>query len=1201
MEVSFLDICSTIVLQPYIVENVSFPGDILVGHDSMASEKVDLLPSKKGIEIDRQFLASDGSKGNHSPELENRIREVSTGEEMVDSDVNNYMSLDVLMSCIDRRPVVVAAGGLRLQPQEVKIVQVRVVDTPCDVEVISLPETVPIKGLTIDHGLFQTKKEGMFSLPVYNVGPTHRDLNEDSIVCMCDILPAKVQEVADVKSQESVVGSVRSRSRVDLIPYVEVNPEVREEGVKKFFHVLEEYADVLALPGDRLGHTSLIKHKIPLQEGAKPCYVPAYRIPHKQRDKVDELIGEMLDNRVIEESCSPWNSPMFLVPKKGGELRPVVDYRRINEMTIKDRYPIPNLHDLLTSLGGGYAYFSTLDLLSGYWQVELDEEDRPVSAFSTPSGHYQYRRMPMGLCNSGATFQRLVNSLFRGLIGKTMFAYLDDLIIVSTNLEEHLQRLTEVLQKLREAGLKVKLKKCKFLMNKIEFLGHDVTSEGLHTNCSKVEAINQFPRPTNVDNVRSFLGLSGYYRIFIQNYAQIALPLSTLLKKDVKFEWGEEQEKAFQELKKRLTQAPVLIYPDFKKEFILHTDASLQGVGAVLMQRTDKGRERVVAYASRTLKPSEKNYAITHLEGLAVIFALKKFHYLILGYKISIFTDHAPLRTLFQSKDLSGRLARWAGIIQEYHPTIHYLPGKANKVADALSRQPLPVCAVDGENQTDHVPQQEDCPGKRLESITSRDIITAQKRDPLWSQVIHALDCNNEVLMPKMPFKYIDFVMNEDGVLCRDTVLSGSHLPQREVRQIVIPSELVSKILYQTHNTVHAGHPGARRMLRNVKRSYLWLNMDRDIKKYVKECQSCATYKGAPNVKGIMHTYPVPLSPWETVGIDILKLPLSMNGFIHLTVLVGHFSRDCIFVPSKDKSAKSVANALLNNLICPFTTPRALLSDNGTEFNNAIIEELCQNFKIKKCNINVYHPSSNGLVERANRKVLEIIRHLVGSDSDAWDEWIPQVASSINCSVNESIKESPHFVIFGSEKRVPYDLLNSNPSPVYNPEDYTNMRVRDFQVIHQRVREALKETNTEMALKVNKRKKKEKEIKKDDVVYILNQNRKNKLDVKFHGPARVLECSEQGRIKVIYDSGVTEEVHRDHIKRVERLPLDNVKIPQSQTVKSKNKDNAVNIQSLEYKKKLRSAAKSSNIGSVMIDGGSKLNELYALINYNFYT
>jgi len=893
-------------------------------------------------------------------------------------------------------------------------------------------------------------------------------------------------------------------SYVKIVDY----PEQRHALIK----LLKEYRDVIALPGETLGATDKTEHLIKLKPGTQPVYVPAYRLPHSQRKIVGEQINEMLEQGVIQHSNSPWNSPLFLVPKKDGQFRPVIDFRKVNQVTEDDRYPLPVLSDLLMSLGQGNKIFSSLDLLSGYWQVPMAPMSREVTAFSTPSGHFEWLRMPFGLKSAPISFQRMINNLFSDLLGKHVYAYLDDLIICSTDMESHLASLEAVLLKLKEAGLKAKLSKCEFLKAKISFLGHVVDEHGIHTVDDKIKAVKNFPQPRSVDNVRSFLGLAGYYRCFVKNFAALASPLIKLLKKDVPFHWNDPQVKSFEALKQALTNSPVLSFPNYEAPFILCTDASALGLGAVLMQRDACGKNRVIAYASRTLNHAESNYSVTHQEALAVIWALKHFRDIILGYPITVHTDHVAVTELFKGRNLTGRVARWNVTVQEFNPTFKYLPGRANVVADALSRN-IPVGTVT-ENTADEI-----------RNFNLKELANAQRQHGVWSKVMYVLESGDETSLPDLPVPFSQFFLSQDGVLCR-------HCPHKKnpVSQFVIPESYVPIILRLTHDEVLAGHPGKERTLSAARKHYFWPTMRIDIDAHIDGCVKCAQHKGTVPKPAPILEYPPPERPWDVVAIDLLQLPASHQGSKYVLVCVDHFSRYVVLAPLKDKTAGAVAHALITTLFCPYSTPRVLLSDNGAEFRNALLNEICRQFNIKQTFTVTYHPASNGLVERANRKILDVLRPVVSGLLDIWEDWLPHVAACINGSVCESTGKSPFYIVYGMEKRLPYDLLDSPQNPVYNMEDYAKSQLNLFSNIHKDVQKRLLASKAAMNSQQHRRSSPVK-FQMGDSVMVRVPERSSKLSAKFVGP-RLIVNQLQGNKFELFDPllNTLETVHSDRLK-----------------------------------------------------------------------
>ena len=988
----------------------------------------------------------------------------------------------------------------------------------CD---ICLEGPSPVKRLVVENTL-NTVREGhkTHALVVNTTGETIKlkqgVLLSQALAFDKQVVPEPLElpksEVSTVAaiSDNQEPGSVQTLdSLVTVVDYPENKPLL--------IKLLQRYRDVIALPGEALGATDRTEHNIKLKPGTKPVYIPAYRLPHSQRKVVDEQIKEMLDQGVIQNSKSPWNSPLFLVPKKDGTYRPVIDFRKVNEVTENDRYPLPVLKDLLMSLGKGNKMFSSLDLLSGYWQVPMAPESREVTAFSTPQGHYEWLRMPFGLKSAPITFQRMINTLFADLLGKHVYAFLDDIIISSENWESHIKTLEEVLLRLKEAGLKAKLTKCEFLKRKITFLGHEVDGDGIHTMSDKVKAVQKFPQPKNVENVRSFLGLCGYYRSFIKNFAALASPLNQLLKKEVPFHWNAAQEKSFQDLKEALCNAPVLAFPDYEAPFIIYTDASALGLGAVLMQQDARGKNCAIAYASRTLNSAESNYSVTHQETLAVVWALKHFRDIVFGYPITIYTDHAAVTEIFKGRNLTGRLARWYLTITEFNPTFKYLPGRANVVADALSRN-VHVGAVLENTAV-------------IQNFTLKELATAQRHHKLWGRVIYSLESGDETNLPPLPIPFSQFFLTQDGVLCRYWPHKTDPVPQ-----FVIPEQFVPTILKLIHDEVVAGHPGKERTLAAARRKYFWPTMRIDIDEYVSGCIKCAQNKGTVPKPAPILEYPPPERPWDVVSIDLLQLPTSRQGSQYLLVCVDHFSRFVVMAPLKNKTASSIAHALVSHLFCPYSTPRVILSDNASEFRSSLLDEICNQYQIKQTFTTIYHPASNGLVERANRKILDVLRPVVGGLLETWEDWLPHVAASINGSICESTGQSPHFIIYGVEKRLPYDLLSSPKGPVYNVDDYAKCQLKVFSDIHRDVREQLKKSQATMTSQQHRRSSPI-TIKAGDSVMVKVPERNSKLSPKFVGPRLVTKQMTGNKFEV-FDPwlNTVEVVHSDRLKKTNAKP-----------------------------------------------------------------
>ena len=569
--------------------------------------------------------------------------------------------------------------------------------------------------------------------------------------------------------------------------------------VNEFFDVFPE--DLLGLPPD-----GEIEFEIELAPGTEPISIAPYRMAPAELKELKVQMEELLSKGFVKTSTSPWGAPVLFVKKKDGSLRLCIDYRQLNQVTIRNQYPLPRIDDLFDQLQGAKV-FSKIDLLSGYHQLKVRREDVPKTAFKTRYGHYEFLVMPFGLTNALAAFMDLMNRVFGPYLDKFVIVFIDDILVYSSSKEEHAEHLRIILQTLREHQLYAKFIKCQFWLDRVAFLGHVVSAEGISVDPQKIEAIVDWKPPTNITEVRSFLGLAGYYRKFVEGFSKIATPLTKLTRKEEKFIWSEAYQNSFDELKQRLTTAPVLTLPSGSEGFTVYCDASKQGLGCVLMQH-----DRVIVYASRQLKKHEVNYPTHDLELAAVVFALRIWRHYLYGVPCRIFTDHKSLQYLFSQKDLNMRQRRWIELIKDYDCTIEYHPGKANVVADALNRKPSSSLAqLKAEYLTMLLELRS--MGVSLETLESGTLVAAFHVRPVLVDRVRDLQAQDPYLM-KLRSKIeagqqSNFTLRGDGTLVLD-------------QRLCVPGviELKKEIMEEAHSSAYAMHPGSTKMYRTLKEHY---------------------------------------------------------------------------------------------------------------------------------------------------------------------------------------------------------------------------------------------------------------------------------------------------------------------------------------------------------------------------------------------
>jgi hypothetical protein len=837
-----------------------------------------------------------------------------------------------------------------------------------------------------------------------------------------------------------------------------------------------EYQDFEDLFKEREGEAALPEHKpwdheIPIEEGQTPShYGGLIPLSKKEEDFLKEYIEKHLEKRFIRPSTSPIAHGVLFAPKKDGGLRPCIDYRKLNAITKKNRYPLPRIDELQDRLLGA-KWFTAIDIRDAYYRIRMKEGEEWKTAFRTRWGLYEYQVMPFGLTNAPASFQALINDTLREYLDDFALAYLDDVLIFSTTYEEHVTHVRKVLQKLREKDLPIKLSKCEFHKHSISFLGYTVSDKGLEPDPEKVRSIEEWPEPTNVKEVQALLGILNYYRKFIEGFSRIAAPLTHLTKKDVPFSFGPDCKKAFKALRERLVAAPILAIFDPEREAVLETDASDYAIGACLTQKGDDGRIRPIAYYSRKMTGPELNYDIHDKELLAVVEAFKEWRVYLEGtkYPVQVYTDHKNLLYWTTTKQLNRRQVRWSETLASYTFKINHVRGTENGRADALSRRP------------DY----------------------AEGTNPTPASI---LQLQGDTLVYRKP--------QTDTIAQMD---------------IELTTEQRAQIIKERHDDKTAGHPGINKTMELITRDFIWPGLRKDVTEYIQKCDTCAKAKHARHKPyGKLQSPPMPEQAWSSIALDFItklpksKEPLTGISYDSILVIVDRLTKYVHLVPYLESStAEDLAYSFIKTIFAQHGMPDEIISDRDKLFTSQFWQSLMDQLGTKHKLSTAYHPQTDGQTERTNQTIEQYLRCYLNYQQNDWVKLLPMAQFAFNNSAAIT-GISPFFANYGRHPNIARDPRGIKPIA-----DKANVSVQRLKEIHKMLQEDLLLITQRTTKYANKKRSEGPDLKEGGMVYLIRKN------IKTKRPSDKLDHTKIGPFKIKKQKGpVTFELKLPKTMRI---------------------------------------------------------------------
>lgn len=797
-------------------------------------------------------------------------------------------------------------------------------------------------------------------------------------------------------------------------PFSPVGDNLTEHQKQQVFRLIQNFPDTIT---PVLGQTHLIKYAIKINSDKVVRSRPYQYAPPKLQ-QMREHIDDLLNKGVIRPSDSPYASPAFLVPKKGGKTRMVVDYRGINKILDLEATPMPTIEAAFQHLGQA-RWFTLLDLNQAYNQIPLDEGSKKFTAFVVPWAQYEFNNLPFGLASGSMVLTSLIDKIFGDLKFRFVYNFFDDLCVYSEgSFEDHLGKVGVVIQRLKDAGLTVNPEKIQVASNQVQFLGHLFSNKSVTIHPDRTKPIDEFPPPRNIKQLSRFLGMAAFYSRFIENFAAITQPLNTLKRKGVKFEWGPSQQTAFDKIKAALVSTPILRMPDFNRPFVLHTDASGSAVGAVLSQEHN-GHLLPVAFASRALNKHELNYDTLQLECLAVVFALQKFQQYLEHREFELHTDCSALSWLLNHPRQSGKLARWTTFINTFKFNVAHLKGSQNVVADCLSR------LFEGTEETQAPDPIEVAPSPVFSLFgipeAFKDIKQFQREDPDLARIINAR---------AKPANY--FVRNE--VLLHQSPTQGKP-------RVVVPKKLFEMLFRYYHLSPGAAHMGIKKTLARITPTFWAEGLQQTITELVRSCPQCQRCKQATNTKVGHLSSEVVDRPWKKIFIDhIGPLPRSTKGNKFVLSVVDAFSKFSFLIPARNTKAQVTVELLKNRVFSIFGPPQFLVSDNVSSFTSHCFKEMCMEYGVDHVFTSPYYPNPSQ-AERVNKNIKIAMRIFHSEHQELWDQNLHWFQIALNSAKHNATGTTPAKLLCGRQITHPLELQWDIPHILENSVESADLEL----------------------------------------------------------------------------------------------------------------------------------------------------------------